>query len=95
MTVRVYARAGNIIRTSRNLRGLLDHARRTAPVSASLEPHPQCPGYFLLVVTFETGETCTSKWASWSVCADWLQARRSWPRLQVTGPAEWVARYAR
>ncbi len=94
MTIRIHAPAGNIIRTSRDLRGLLDHARRTEPLSARLEPHPRCPGHSLLTVTFESGETCTSKWADWRVCADWLQARKSWPRLQVTGPAEWVARYA-
>jgi hypothetical protein len=93
MTVRIYGPTGNLERSSRNLRGLLDHARRTLPQSARLEPHPHCAGYYLLTVRFETGETCSSKWADWRVCADWLQARRSWPALQVQGLQEWAERY--
>lgn len=93
MTVRIFAPQGHQIRQSRNLRGLLDHARRNVPQAAALYPHPKAPGFSLLIVTFDNGDTCASKWADWRVCADWLAARRSWGLIALTGPLEWRERY--
>lgn len=88
---------GAIIRRSANLRGLLEHARRAVPISASFADSPQpCEGdsRFRLIVRFDNGDIATSAYASPIVCARFLNSRRSWPRLAVDGPADFLAEYA-
>jgi hypothetical protein len=76
MTTQIYNKENELIRTSRNLRGLLDHARRELPVTVDLRETER--GYFDLRVGFLNGDYAWSRWASWRVAADWLRARRSW-----------------
>lgn len=83
------------IRRSRNLRGLLDHARRKAPKIARLEPSATDSGAWILTVTFDGGDTALSRWQDWTVCADWIAARRSWREITAIGWPPFVARYER
>ena len=85
--------AGKTVRTSRTLRGLIDHARRAVPVAATLAELPGGGGRYCLLVAFGNGDTAESNWADWRVAADWLANRRAWPDLAVFGHAGFVARY--
>jgi len=84
-------RGRRVLHRSRNLRGLLDHARRAGPPvcvtlrrvgpMSALQP-------FRMVATFPDGSQGFAAWADWRVAGDWLRARRSWGRPQATtGPA--------
>lgn len=67
---------GQVIRRSRNLRGIFAHARRTW-----IEEAIACPaqeGRGLLQVTFGDGCTCRTEFASYAVLCDWLHHRCSW-----------------
>lgn len=88
---------GDIIHRSRNLAGLLRHARRAVPIEASFADSPQpCDGdsRFRLIVRFDNGDVATSAYADPIVCARFLNSRRSWPRLAVYGPPAFLAEYA-
>lgn len=67
---------GVVIHRSRNLRGILDHARRTWLEAAVAWPAPGGRGR--LSVTFGDGATCVTAFADFTVLCCWLQARRSW-----------------
>ena len=93
----VYARSGGVIARSRNLRGLLDRARRVPPVSARLERlHTSglFSGAFRLQVRFSDGSIAVSPFDDWRVAADWIKSRRSWGRIGVEGLPEFVERVA-
>lgn len=91
MTV-IYNPAGEVIRQSGNLRGLLDHARREVPQAAVLSELPGDNGH-VLQVYFANGDRAESDYASATVCAEFLAARRTWPALAVFGPPEFVRGY--
>lgn len=82
MTTLIYNEEGEQIRESRNLRGLLDHARRVAPVSIHCGP-PDSQGYSVITVFFANCDYAVTNWADWRVAADWFRSRRSWPKLTV------------
>lgn len=84
---------GATVRTSRNLRGLIDHARRAVPKAATLAELPGEGGRYCLLVAFGNGDTAESLWADWRVAADWLANRRAWPALAVFGHGGFTARY--
>ena len=88
----VMSATGALLHRSKNLRGLLDFARKSAPVGVDLVPAEGLPGYYSLAVVFECGATAYSTWADWRVCADWITARRSWPHVRVSGAKYFVAR---
>lgn len=88
--MKIYNKSGEIIRQSQNLRGLLDHARREIPQCATLEP---CADGFAFTVYFANGDKALSPFASATVCAEFLAARRTWPALAVFGPPEFTDRY--
>lgn len=67
---------GAVIHRSRNLRGVLDHARRAG--LRSVHAYPSARGQGLLGVTFADGAQCRVRFASYAVLCDWLRARRSW-----------------
>ena len=67
---------GKVIHRSRNLRGILDHARRTWVEEAVVCPAAQGRG--LLSVIFGDGSTCRTEFADFTVLCWWLRARRSW-----------------
>lgn len=86
---------GREIRRSRNLRGLLDHARREVPETARLEPSASDSWAWILTVNFANGDSAVSIWQDWTVCADWLAGRRAWPALRADGWPPFAARYQR
>lgn len=92
MTI-VYDHTGAIIARSKNLRGLLDHARRVPPVSARLVRFSY-DGPYQLRVKFSNGSYAIAPFADWRVAADWIKARRSWGRIDVDGLPEFVERAA-
>jgi len=74
---------GQVIRRSRNLRGILDHARRTWIEEASAAPAQEGKG--ILSVTFGDRSTCTTEFASYEVLCWWLRSRRSWSGVRRIG----------
>ncbi len=74
---------GQVIRRSRNLRGIFAHARRTWIEKASASPMQAGQG--LLQVTFGDGCTCRTEFASYQVLCDWLRNRRSWAGVRKIG----------
>ena len=65
-----------IIHRSRNLRGILDHVRRVGLDNAwALENRD---GTGTLAIAFLDRSYCVTDFASYTVLADWLRARRSW-----------------
>lgn len=89
--------AGTIIHRSRNLAGLLRHARRAVPIAATFADSPQpCEGdsRYRLTILFHNGDVATSAYADPIVCARFLNSRRSWPRLRVEGPRAFRDEYA-
>lgn len=81
---------GEVIRRSRDLRGLLDHARREVPYCATLA---ECAEGYALTVYFTNGDRADSPFADPTVCAEFLAARRTWHALAVFGPDRFVNRY--
>ena len=74
--VEIRNKQGQVIRRSRNLRGILDHARRVGLDEACAYPRERGRG--LLCVAFADGSTCQTEFADYTVLCWWLQARRSW-----------------
>lgn len=68
-------RQGKVIHRSRNLRGLLDYARRNSVQAVSINRLPEGA---MLIVRFFNGATCSTAFADCSVCIGWIKARRSW-----------------
>lgn len=85
MTVEIRDTDMRIVRTSRNLRGILDHARRT-PVR-QVNVCDAIDGGALITVFYSNGDHCTTDFASRSVCEQWVKSRRSWGLVarDVTG----------
>jgi len=75
---------GKVIHRSRNLRGILDHARRTWIEEAVARPAPEGRGF--LRVTFGDGSTCQTEFADFTVLCWWLRSRRSWAGVRRIGP---------
>ena len=68
---------GEVVKRSRNLRGVLDYAR-TQPVLKCEIDRVEKRGGYTVKFTFYNGATEESSWAS-DVCAlDWCYSRRSW-----------------
>lgn len=81
-------KGGKVAHTSRNLRGLLDYARRAGPpVRVTLrQTHPMGAGQpFTMRVTFPDGAEGVARWADWRVAGDWMRARRSWGKPGAEG----------
>jgi hypothetical protein len=67
---------GAIAHHSKNLRGVLDHARRVGLVSA--QAFPMEDGCGVLAVIFRDGCICLTVFHSFTVLCHWLRSRRSW-----------------
>jgi hypothetical protein len=75
---------GNTIHTSRNLRGILDHARRVGIERASVLPKGHTEDdEGCLIVNFADGSMCITIFVSYTVLCNWLRARRSWAGTRV------------
>jgi hypothetical protein len=69
-------KGGQIIRTSRNLRGIVDYARVSKPARVELTPQGKCNGS--LRVIFKDGATTRAHFASYHIMVDWVRNRRTW-----------------
>lgn len=77
--IQIKNKGGDVIRRSRNLRGVLDYARVSPVESVSITArHVPGDSSYHLAFRFDDGSTCTAAFAAWRVAADWLLARRSW-----------------
>ena len=76
----IYNASHAAVRTSRNLRGVLTHARLHGVTYASALPDvdEKSGRAALLYVEFSNGDVCRTPFASLSVCVGWIKARRSW-----------------
>jgi hypothetical protein len=67
---------GNLVASSKNLRGILDYARKVPVHRVAI--YRNLNGDGLLCVTFDNGANCQTTFASYTVCIDWVKSRRSW-----------------
>ncbi len=75
-------KGGKIIRTSHNLRGMLDYARVSPVVRIYTAPYPDVTGPHAVCgtvyVQYADGATCRANFRSFGVMVDWLRNRRTW-----------------
>lgn len=69
------------IRTSRNLRGILDYSRISKPSRIELTPQGIANGR--LRVIYEDGATTSAHFVSYHIMVDWVRNRRSWRGLDI------------
>lgn len=72
---------GQIIRTSRNLRGVLEYARVSYPKRIELTPQGKCNGR--LRVIFSDGAVTSAHFASYNIMVDWVRNRISWRGVET------------
>lgn len=75
---------GKIIRTSRNLRAIVDYASKPAKV----ELFKTGIDNGLLKIEFNNGATTTAKFASYHIMVDWVRNRRTWDKSKYIFHAE-------
>ena len=79
---------------SKNLRGLIEHARHVEPCGVYLsryyydETRKEWP--YMLRVTFANGDTAESGFSDPIVAARFIMSRESWPPVAVYGLDEFV-----
>ena len=71
---------GKPVKTSRNLRGLLEYGRapHSAPYRIKANPCPNNPHNGRLFVEYSNGATCAAFFRDYSCLLDWLASRRNW-----------------
>ena len=74
--VRVVNQAGEVVARSRNLRGILDYARRSPVVKVQGEPHTANPFNGFLAVHYADGATACALFADVRVMRAWIKDRR-------------------
>lgn len=74
--IKIYNQAGDCVRTSQNLRGILEHARKVKPVNIVLQKNNDGSG--TLRIWFADYSHTFAHFASFSVLRDWVKARRTW-----------------
>lgn len=74
--VRIIAPDGAYLHQSRNLRGLLDHARRDTPVSVTITPDPAPYTGATARIVFRSGAYCRVSFASSAVCRLFFDTRK-------------------
>lgn len=72
---------GKVVARSRNLRGILDYARKSPVESVVIAPSP-C-GRGTLRVTYHNNARASAVFASFTILRDWCDARRSWPKAII------------
>jgi hypothetical protein len=92
--------SGETVKTSKNLRGILDYARCSSVMEISIDHSVMLDrhGKFAVIFTFEDGCCALTYWSDWRVLLDWLLARRSWPFdfvFRFAGTASDIAKKAR
>ena len=76
---------GQIIKSSRNLRGILDYARISTPKRIELT-NQATMGRMRII--FSDGASASADFASFNVMVDWVKNRRSWPQSAVINYSE-------
>jgi hypothetical protein len=78
MTIQIM-KEGACVARSRNLRGILDYARRSpvAHIETSMG-YDGSPVRGLVLVKYADGAHCLTDFASYHIMIDWLRGRRSW-----------------
>lgn len=79
--VEIYNVRKERIRTSRNLRAILDHARRV-PVDYAAAMRDS-DGGALLHIDFANGDYTRVSFASYTIARNWINSRRSWQLEQM------------
>lgn len=74
--IQIHNKAGDVIRKSKNLRGVLEYAR-ISPVQ-SVGIGPAGPGEYLVTFHFADGSRCATVFQSWGVAVRFILGRRSW-----------------
>lgn len=74
--VRVVKQSGEVVARSRNLRGILDYARRSPVVKVQGEPHTANPFNGFLAVHYADGATACALFADVRVMRAWIKDRR-------------------
>lgn len=85
-------KAGDVIRRSRNLRGVLDYARDVSPVE-KVELPERSKGPYPIAFTFYDGSRADTTFEDWRVAARWVAARRSWGRPVLFGMRRFIDMY--
>jgi hypothetical protein len=73
-------KAGRIVAKSKNLRGLLDYARKHAVTRIETIALPSDQGS--MRVFFKDGAECRANFNSFKVMTNWIKARRSWANAE-------------
>lgn len=70
-------RNGRTVAKSRNLRGILDYARKSPVRKATVSCYnrERTGNVYIL---FEDGSECRTEFAGYIVAVEWIRARRSW-----------------
>jgi len=95
--IEILDKTGRVIRRSKNLRGILDHARREYVVEARVEHDPadlplqRRDGYRVTFV-YGNGDSAVAHFADWRVFIQWIHNRRSWG-MQRVGNWRWRANH--
>jgi hypothetical protein len=69
---------GEVIRTSKNLRGMRDYARVSPVVQVITSKDSKNPLRGSLVVEYADGARCQASFASFNIMIDFVRARRTW-----------------
>lgn len=85
MTISI-EKAGSIIRTSKNLRGMRDYARVSPVCRVELTPFGVCNGR--LRVFYQDGAECKANFASFHIMVDFVRNRRTWRGAKIVNYGE-------
>lgn len=82
----IYNDNGMPIRSSKNLRGILDYSRtnwiKEALATRNPSPNARTEGEGILTVVWGNGSFCTANFASFECLCDFLKNRRSWAKAR-------------
>jgi hypothetical protein len=83
-TVKIRDASGRVIHTSRNLRGILDYSRGRCVIveRVDLFPLKHSEGG-TMGITWNTGATCITDFASYRVMVEWAKARRCFKGAEI------------
>jgi hypothetical protein len=74
----IVTKDGEVIRTSRNLRGMRDYARVSPVVKVTTQKDPNNQVRGILTVEYADECTCRASFASHAIMIDFVRARRTW-----------------
>lgn len=81
--VRVVKQSGEVVARSRNLRGIIDYARRSPVVRVDAEPHTENAFNGFLAVHYADGATACALFADARVMREWVAKRRIFKGAKV------------